>query len=134
MDKLTIAKLGDLTPEQKTETFDRLASEIFPTTTNMSKDLSNSLGITRGSYFGWRRDNRVPDLAILLMQEWAEKETHSDVALIQAITDDMRQISALFGQVTKNLAELGDRLADAPTKSASGVAQPDPASRKSSEA
>lgn len=118
---LDLTKLTEMTPEQRTAEFDRLFDALWPGTSNKALTAEAKLGITKPTYFGWRRKHTVPPLVILLMQEWSipvavskeVREWNSVVAKLGGITDTIEQLTAQIGQLSTDLSELADHRADA---------------------
>jgi hypothetical protein len=128
---LDLTQLAEMTPEQRTAEFDRLFDALWPNSSNKALTAETKLGVTKPTYFGWRRKHNVPPLVILLMQEWSipaavskeVQEWNGVVAKLGGITDTIEQLTAQIGQLSADLAELADRRADAQEQTA--CADPD---------
>lgn len=134
---LDLTTLGEMTPEQRTEEFDRLFQELWPESTNRALTAETKLGVTKPTYFRWRREHLVPDLVILLMQEWAtvSKETNEwrDVTTkLSGIAQTIEDLTGQIGQLSQSLAAIADHHAHAPEQNALSAQVSDPASLQSS--
>lgn len=111
MRKLTIDELGEMPAEDKTLHFDQLATELWPDSTNKADTICQHLGVTRPTYFGWRRQHRVPATIIMLMQEWAN--VYDDDKEQQAWTNlaaDLSQVTQTLANLTYQISQLAQRL------------------------
>ena len=108
---LTLTELGEMSDEQRTEVFDDLMIKIWPDSTNRADTASEHLGITRQTFFGWRRSHRVPVTVILLLQEWATpfKNTY-EVREWAHVATELGEIATTFQTITGQIAKLTDRL------------------------
>lgn len=123
---LTPENLRTMTPEERTAAFEGFVRIVYADVSAVGPAICADLDITPPTYFAWRRDNRVPQAAILLMQEWAMSQ--STRAEMKAWADIAHDLS----QVTRNLEALSVFRAAALSQSVSAEPLRKAASRKSS--
>ena len=72
----TVKALQAMTPTQRVDEFEALCAVVFP---DMSQRyISNALGgYTRKALHDWRTKPAVPISALLLLQEWALRGSHT---------------------------------------------------------
>lgn len=131
---LTLTKLGEMQPEQRTELFDRMFQELWPESTNRAETAMRELGITKPTFFAWRRKHRVPPTVILLMQEWlkaygpeSEIGQWAEVSgQLSTIASTVQEVTAQIGQLADRLAQLVDRRAAAQGQTSLSAPEPGP--------
>lgn len=135
-----LAKLGDMTPEERTAAFDAMTREQWPEATNMADTAAQGFRITRQAYFGWRREHRVPDWAFMLLDLWqqtydAEREIREwmeAAKLLREIAETQAKLSDQIGRLGQHLADVADRHADALSRNAADAQAEQAESPKSS--
>lgn len=101
---LTPDDLRNLSPEDQTQLFHRLATQFYGTTENAIK-LSNDFGVSRPTIFRWRRENNTPWAVIFTLDAWV----NSDAAATR-IMEDWYKLPDDLAEVTKGLARVTSTL------------------------
>jgi hypothetical protein len=99
---LTYDQIAKLAPEAKTQLFDRLGDDLFPT----KGQIGAALGVALRTVQFWRSENSVPVMALLALQSIAAAPNQPS-----AIVQDARQIAGHLEKVGRELAQLADLMA-----------------------
>lgn len=99
---LTPATLHGMTPEQRTEAFETLASAYYGSDRYAEK-AAYDFGVSRPTVFSWRRNNNVPFAVILLLQEWGLESNRSTAMLREwkNITEQQHQIAQSLAKIAR---------------------------------
>jgi predicted lipoprotein len=95
-------QIAKLAPEARTQLFDMLTGDLFPTQAAACAALDIAL---RTSQL-WRSNNTVPVMALLALQSIASAPNQPS-----AIVQDARQIAGHLEKVGRELAQLADLMA-----------------------
>lgn len=108
---LTPDDLRNLSPEDQTQLFHRLATQFYGTTENAPK-LSNDFGVSRPTIFRWRRENNTPWAVIFTLDAWV----NSDAGITRnlddwhSLPDDLAEVAKIMGRVTSTLSGIVRRM------------------------
>lgn len=112
---ITRAKLDELNPEQRTAVFKELLTAVYGTPKPLQREVAYYFDISAVTWRNWIRHDRVPTMAILLMQELAlsGSDTRTEIKQwneLAADMADMAEFAAIqqkqFGKITQTLADL----------------------------
>lgn len=91
---ITRQEIAKLTPKGRTKLFDDLGGLLFAT----QEDLATGLEVTRGTVHNWRKDDKVPLMALYALHSMAEGRFHDDLALAaQKLEQAVFMLKIIFG-------------------------------------
>lgn len=101
--------LHAMTDLERTQLFDRIIAQRYGATRAVDQ-AAHDLGVSRQTAFRWRRENNVPFMAILLLQEWEKTRAEIEMASNFALVLEFKQLMAQQAELTRQQIEVSKTL------------------------
>jgi len=108
---LTPDDLRAMSADDRTQLFERLATQFYGTTQNAGK-LATDFGVSNPTIFRWRRENNTPWAVIFALDAWV----NSDAAATRILDDwhslpeDLADVAKIMTRVTATLSTIARRM------------------------
>ena len=103
------ADLHAMTPQERTQLFERLAIQFYDTASN-APALARDFDVTRPTIFRWRREHNVPFAVLYTLDRWINGEGkalqivadwHNLPAQLSEAAEKMREVSLALARIAR---------------------------------
>jgi hypothetical protein len=86
-------KLAELTGPERAAIFVDLIGKVYPGVTSLEPVVRKDLGITKATYYAYKKDN-APVVVLLLLHEWAGQARRRDIEAWGKLADSLADLTA----------------------------------------